>query len=291
MIKLKVDFCDFWPNFVKTDNYFFNLLSTKYDVAISEKPDVVFYSGFGKEAKKYEGPIRVYYTGENRRPNMEECDYSFSFDYDEYPENYRLPLWALFINWFNVPHSEERDISYLVPLQDLLLRSNVERKTKFCNFVFSNVAGKRGQILNEIARFKRVDCAGNMMNNMGWKIPGRGDQKHKIDFIRDYRFTIAAENSAFPGYTTEKILHPLSVGSIPIYWGSNRVSEDFNKDAFICVDDFDEIEEMVYLIEDIEEDEELYEQYIKAPVFPEGKVPEGVEPSNVLKFLEEVVLC
>ena len=43
--KLKVEFVDFWPNFIKTDNYFYNLLSQKYDLTVtSEKPDILFHS-------------------------------------------------------------------------------------------------------------------------------------------------------------------------------------------------------------------------------------------------------
>ena len=29
---IKIDFIDFWPNFLKHDNYFFNLLSQKDDI-------------------------------------------------------------------------------------------------------------------------------------------------------------------------------------------------------------------------------------------------------------------
>ena len=38
-------FSNFWPNLVKTDNYFYHLLSTEFDVVIDEEdPDVVFHS-------------------------------------------------------------------------------------------------------------------------------------------------------------------------------------------------------------------------------------------------------
>ena len=43
--KIKVDFADFWPYFIKNDNYFYNLLSTQFDVEISNnKPDLLFHS-------------------------------------------------------------------------------------------------------------------------------------------------------------------------------------------------------------------------------------------------------
>jgi len=139
--------------------------------------------------------------------------------------------------------------------------------------------------------YEKVDSAGSLLNNMGQRIPGRGDQKPKVDFISDYRFTIAAENSSHPGYTTEKLLHPLSVGSIPIYWGSERANEDFNEDTFINVHQFDDLVEVVDLIEEIESNDSLYEKYVTAPVFPEGKIPDLLRPESVLTFFEENILC
>ena len=43
--KLKINFVDFWPSLVKTDNYFFHLLNTEHDVEIDERePDILFHS-------------------------------------------------------------------------------------------------------------------------------------------------------------------------------------------------------------------------------------------------------
>ena len=91
-MKLKINFVDFWPNFVPTDNYFYHLLSTKYDVEISDSPDILFYADFGTSHKDQLARQKVYYTGENKRPNFDECDFAFSFDFSDNPKNYRLPL-------------------------------------------------------------------------------------------------------------------------------------------------------------------------------------------------------
>lgn len=258
---------------------------------ISEKPDILFYADFGNSNSSHEAQRKVYYTGENKRPNFDECDFAFSFDFLDNPKNYRLPLWALWINWFDVPHCEERDVSYLTPLNKLTGPRKASKKQKFCNFVFSNHTGVRVPLLNEISRYEKVDSAGILLNNMGYRIPGRGDQKHKVDFISDYRFTIAAENSSHPGYTTEKLLHPLSVGSIPIYWGSTVANLDFNQEAYINVHEFDDLIEVVDLIEEIEFDDSLYEKYTTAPIFPGGNIPDSIRPESVLAFFEESILC
>ena len=45
MDKLKINFVDFWPNFLHEDNYFYHLLSREFDVVIDEHdPDLLFFS-------------------------------------------------------------------------------------------------------------------------------------------------------------------------------------------------------------------------------------------------------
>ena len=42
---LKLYFCDFWPDFQAANNYFYHLLSTRYNVTIdSDDPDLLFFS-------------------------------------------------------------------------------------------------------------------------------------------------------------------------------------------------------------------------------------------------------
>ena len=44
MKTIKIDFVDFWGDLVKTDNYFYNLLATKYNVVIDGRnPDLIFF--------------------------------------------------------------------------------------------------------------------------------------------------------------------------------------------------------------------------------------------------------
>ena len=310
MIKiLKINFVDFWPNFQKNDNYFFHLLNTKYNVEINENdPDLLFFSvdyfKMRQRDRYLDHPCKkIFYTGENVRANLEfpgslECerysvgksDFAFTFDYSADPRQYRLPLWALFINWFELPPNDYRDPSYLIPLSHLLNRK-FDRKKKFCNFIFSNSSGERINILNNISSYKKVDSAGSLLNNIGYQIKGRGDEKYKIEFLKNYRFTIAAENSDHPGYTTEKIIHPLSVGSIPIYWGSDQVASDFNPECFINVNNFESYKEMIEYIVAVDNDDNLLEKHMAGPVFPDNKIPENIRPENVLSFFEDEILC
>ena len=310
MNKIRVNFVDFWPHFNKKDNYFYHLLSLNYEVEIDERnPDLLFFSvdyARNRERDRYLGhPCKkIFYSGENVRPNFDfpgsieypsysigKCDYAFTFDYSEDPRHYRLPLWVLFVNWFDLPDNPNRDPSYLIPLHHLTERATLPLKTKFCNFVFSNTSGMRLEILDAIHTYRRVDCAGSLRNNMGYQVEGRGDQRSKIDFLQHYKFTVATENSSHAGYTTEKLIHPLSVGSIPIYWGSEKVEDDFNAAAIIDVKKYDSLDEVVDIIHRIDENDELYQMYLDEPIFKNNEVPACFLPQSVLHYVEERILC
>ena len=294
---IKVNFVDFWPNLFKEDNYFYNLLSTKYDVIIDENdPDIVFYSvdyfrqnGIGR----YLGTRAkiIYYSGENQLPNWDDVDLAFTFSYDEHGgKNYRLPLWSLHINWFDRPYIEERDQAYLHDPKLLLEKPINVNKEKLCNFVYSQAKGRRLSFLPVMSdRFPNaVECGGSVFNNTGSKIPGRGDTIQKIEYLDNFKYTISFENESASGYQTEKIFHPMMVNSIPIYWGNPTPETDFNVESFIFANKLTD-EEVCDKIQEIENDEELYRHILSQPWFVGNDFPDFVKPENVLKRIEEIL--
>ncbi len=294
--KIRINFVDFWPNLVKTDNYFYHLLREEYDVLIDEKkPDLLFHSV--DYAKKEEHKLyndlktkKIFFTGENVQPNYEECHASLTFLPNKDTKNYRLPLWALFINWFNVPYSKNRDQSFLIKKQNLL-QDHVKQKINknFCSFIATNPSGRRLDFVPKLQAEKYVDCGGTLLNNTGKKIKGRGDQKWKIKYISKFRFNVAFENEIGEGYVTEKILHPMSVNSVPIYWGSDFVNQDFNPQSFINASNYENDEELIDRILDLEKDKEKYMELLRQPWFKNNEFPDYVRPESVLKFLNQVL--
>jgi len=295
--KIRINFVDFWPNLIKDDNYFYHLLSNEYDVVIDEKsPDILFFSVDYRKEKKHKffdnsNTRKIFFTGENTKANYEDCHASISFLKNDDNRNYRLPLWALFINWFNVPYNKKRDQAYLIGEEDLLFvdKKKLKLNKKFCSFVASNPSGKRLDFVPKLQSQKHVDCGGSLLNNTGRKIKGRGDQKWKIKYISKFRFNIAFENEIGEGYVTEKILHPMSVNSIPIYWGSDLVNQDFNSESFINARNYENDEELIDGILDLENNKELYMEKLAKPWFKDNKFPEYALPQNVLKFINEVL--
>ena len=104
MSDIKINFVDFWTGFDKLNNYFFNLLSKKYTIIIDENPDLLFYSCFGEDYLKYDC-TRIFYTGENIKPDYLGCDFAFSFQYDYHKKHFRLPLYSLYIDHHNMLNS------------------------------------------------------------------------------------------------------------------------------------------------------------------------------------------
>ena len=60
----------------------------------------------------------------------------------------------------------------------------------------------------------------------GWQVPA--GCRAKLDFIRSYKFTLAVENEIWPGYQTEKLIHPMLVNSIAIYVGDPLTRNHFD---------------------------------------------------------------
>jgi hypothetical protein len=277
---IKLDFVDFWPRFKKNNNYFFNLLGTKYNIEISSEPDFVIYSVFGQNYKKYKC-TRIFYTGENIRPNFNRCDYAFTFDHMENnPRHYRLPLYGIYLK--NTPE-------LLVKTEGYNPEEILKEKTEFCNFVYSNQKAKeRIKFFHKLSKYKKVCSGGKVLNNVGGRVPD------KLEFIRKFKFTIAFENSSYPGYTTEKLIHPMLMKSIPIYWGNPVVHYDFNPQSFINCNDYENDEAVIEKIIKLDQSDDLYLEYLNQPYFHKNIVNEYIRTENVLKqfdfiFKEQLV--
>lgn len=272
--RIKLYFSDFWPSFNVYDNYFTNLLSNDFDIEIDPKnPEFLFYSNFGVDYHKY-NCVRIYFTGENVRPDFSECDWSFSFDYSDDKRNYRLPLYGLFadMNELTKPRDAEKILS---------------EKSKFTVFIYSNPGPKkRVDFLKKLSEYKRIDSAGRYLNNIGGPIGGF--EKEKREFIKKYKFTFAFENSMHVGYTTEKILDPLLSGSIPLYWGNPEVNKDFNSKCFLNYHDYGSEEEFINRIIEVDNNDLLYKEIIAEPPFLNNQINEHVKFQNVLNRLKYI---
>jgi hypothetical protein len=270
--KIKIDFSDFWGGFDKTNNYFYNLLKDEFDVVITENPDYLFFSIFGNKHLNYKCK-KIFYTGENIAPPLHYCDYSFSFDYLDDERNYRLPHYLLYDGYYE--------------LQRPKIIDEILAKRKFCNFVVSNNGcQERNNFYTELSKYKKVDSGGRFANNIGYAVD------NKVKFQSEYKFSIAFENNAYrpqhPGYTTEKIMEPMTVNSIPIYWGNPDIGKEFNTKSFINVYDFDSIDSVINYIEYLDNNDKKYLELLNQPWFTDYNIPENNKIENIKSFLYKI---
>ncbi len=281
--KVKINFTDFWhPQNEKEirNNALFILLSKRFDLVLSDKPDFLIYSCFGHRFLKYHCP-RIFYASENVRPNFRQCDYAFSFDYPVTSKNYRLPLYKL--------SSEKVDPNFKILKQKPQQAEKIAQENRlFCNFLYSNKNAKeRIDFFHQLQQYKPIDSGGEVLNNLGYTVSRKNK---KVDFLSRYKFTIAFENSSHPGYTTEKIFFAFLSGSIPIYWGNKEIAKDFNPEAFINCHNYQNFDAVIKHIVEVDNNDALYQKYLSAPVFVNNIENQYVNDTNIFQRFESIFL-
>jgi len=269
---IKIDFSDFWSGFDKTNNYFYNLLKQEFDVQINSQPDFLFFSIFGNSHQNYKCQ-KIFYTGENIAPPLNYCQWSFSFDYLDDSRNYRLPLYLLYDGYYELTREKK--------IEDWMANR------KFCNFVASNPnCQERNKFVEQLSKYKRIDSGGKWMNNVGFAV------SNKRDFQSNYKFSIAFENNAYrpqhPGYTTEKIMEPMTVNSVPIYWGNPLIHKEFNTKSFVNFYEYEYLEQMIETIIDLDRNNDKYLEMLKTPWLVDNIIPNDNREENIKSFLYKI---
>lgn len=262
MEKVKLAFSDQWGQFNPHDNFWLDQWRRFAEVDVVENmadANVLMYSDWGQAHWAFQGP-KIYCTGENMLPDFEECDLAFSnVHLPNEPRNVRLPIYVFYTQ---TPIDLIKGSEYN-PEQVLA------EKSKFCNFVVSNPrCPTRNKAFKLLNRRKRVDSGGKLFNNLGYRVAD------KIDFLRQYKFTLAFENSSSSGYTTEKLLEPMVANSLPIYWGNPDVAQDFNTDSFIVAERFPSLNALFDYIIEVDRDDTLYLNHLSQPWLPNNQLTE-----------------
>ena len=281
--KIKLGFADTHEHI---SQFFHSLLANRFDVEIdNENPDYLIFgdSNFGSENKKFSKTdcVKIFYTGENQRPDNYDCHYAITFDHNYSNWHFRLPLLVVYMWALDAIHNTGHGYYHILGEHNPIL------KTDFCSFVVSNPGCKeRNDFYNELSKVKKVDSGGSLYNNIGGKLDG---ELAKINFLAKRKFNICFESNSHPGYTTEKILHAFYARTIPIYWGSPTITSDFNVQSFINVHDFSNNEEVIDFVMRLDSDEDLYNRVISAPPLAAGIPRDYMILNNLLNWFESVV--
>ena len=268
MRTINLAFEHLWEDFNPADNIFTNLLSRYYNIRIcsyktksQDEIDLLIYSSFYTLETKniienhYANVKKLFVTGENESPDFNICDYAMTCnDISFGNRHYRMPYYAMYCYNKTLPERTWDD-------------SLFERK--FCSFVVSNrdlSNPARFNVFNVLNTYKRVDSGGRVFNNIG-----NNGVKDKDAFVSKYKFNIAGENSFVEDYVTEKIMDAFCARTIPIYIGTDKVFRDFNKEAFIYLENYD-YEKLLHKVREVDTNKELYKHMMTVPVFNRDNV-------------------
>lgn len=111
--------------------------------------------------------------------------------------------------------------------------ARISQKSKMVSFITSNKTMCEGH------RF-RLKWKERLEGNCDLFGRGFREIQNKEEGLQDYYFSVAIENGKYDTYFTEKILDCFATGTIPIYYGTEKICDFFNKDGIIFLsDDFD----------------------------------------------------
>ncbi len=287
----------------------FQFLMKKYDVervALDDNPDLFIFSSSryhpavqvkAEDFKKLANAncIKVFVSGENVVPDFKIFDYAFSFE-ETNDKNFYFP---------NFVHHDYFEQLRTGRHDDQVKAWRNSSKSKFCNLLsqqgsdprshsgdalrrlfFGATPLPRQKLAEKLMEYKRVDCPGAVLHNMRGIGPG---QEKKLGFMSRYKFTIAGERVSTPYYVTEKLPHALLVNSVPIYWGCPRIAEYFNPEAFINCHDYDNFDQVLERVVEVDNDDDLYRKYIQAPPITENSRLRGCIREKALERMDEII--
>jgi len=285
---LKVAFDCFWPGFnPEKDPIFGTLLQRNFNVVYCEdveNADIVIVSWYSpdksriaryKELKQSIGGKLVYYTAEHDGAGLEgqeQLDFDiFDHIFSHYVVDNDKHTW--------LPNYARRHGVNVFSTVNRMYEKNIsKKKSGNIQFCYSNDACVfRNELFKALNAGTSVDANGSLYNTTGFKLP-REHGKY-IEALSEYKFVIACENSSAPGYNTEKIVHALMAGSVPLYWGDPLIGSIWNEECFINLNKVD-MDSCVEAI--IQRGDRIYEHFKEKGAIPfpgAGKMERELERS------------
>lgn len=246
--------------------------------------------------------IMFYGTGINptdlplpRSPQHEWCLF-----HEESPLNNYILSHETFIRLFNHTATFKRESDYPITTQDIyaldylidrkpigIKEKNLKRNIDgFAPLLYAqshdDVPSFRDMYVKELMKYIDVDSYGKCLHNkdLPESLTNAAESFQKdqfLDFIANYKFHLSFENAVCDDYMTEKLMRPLHVGSVPIYYGSPKAKDWMpTNQSVIMVRDFKSPKELAEYIKYLDNNDE---EYLK---FLEFKKPNGITNSLLI---------
>lgn len=200
------------------------------------------------------------------------------------PNNYDVVLWGErnYKNVVNVPLF----VPYIYCNKFIDKLTQVKQVTTIPNndvcVIISNPRGEiRNSFLNELEQNFKVTFAGSYKNNTGGNIPYTYNTPEFLQFVSQFKFIISMENSRNDTYITEKIIHGLLTNIVPVYWGSTRVFDYFNKERILCLENQNNILNTIARMKELMQNPNKWLEMVNKPNFVNNKLERTIE--NIAK--------
>ena len=173
---------------------------------------------------------------------------------------------------------------YIIGHYHIILKKPIRKK--FCAAVISNCgisfAKFRLNFIDKLSEYKKVDMGGKCQNNINRKV------KNKIEFLSNYKFSIAMENSDGDGYISEKIADSFLAGTIPIYFGDYLLDEYINPKSYILIKGEKDIEKKIKYIQKLDQDDNLYKEMLKEKAIIDDNFGYKIDDIEIKSFLRHI---
>lgn len=235
----------------------------------------IFFNG-----ESLDRTVNIFLKGHKRLLQLPNYDCILSGRFTDFEKKIiNLPLFVSYL------YSNQ----YLRLLQETRIITNANVPKKNICAIISNGDSIRNRILDAFDKRFKIDYAGSYRNNV-YRIPGSYNSKEMFDFISGYKFIIAFENTKQETYITEKIVNGFIPNIIPIYWGSNKITDYFNADRFINIvnTNTDYLNILMDKIASILQDDGKYLNIVNQPVFTGGVLSANVD--NIAKEIKQILL-
>ena len=249
---------------------FYNILKRNYSIIETDNPDYIICSIFGNPYEYCKYPqVRIMYTGENYIPDFNLIDYALiPYDLKLYDRSFYYPSFSN--NYDRTISLESIDRNYTIDF--------LKSKKYFANFITSHESegAIRGDFFKKLSNYKRVESPGSYLNNMPNGETVQFLTESKTNFQKSSKFSLCFESTKHHGFVTEKLVDALVAGSIPIYYGSETVTEIFNSKSFINCNDYNSFEEVIDKIIELDNNDEKYMEMLTQPILVNSKFAQSL---------------
>lgn len=173
---------------------------------------------------------------------------------------------------------EQKETEYKLPPKEYFTN-----KTGTVAWVVSNckkVTNRRQQLAKKLSKYVKLDIYGKC-----------GDRKCPEDCFdmieKNYKFYLSFENSHCKDYTTEKLYKILQRNLIPIVYGSGDYEKISPPNSVINVEDFDNIKELAYFINYLNDNLDDYLEYFEWKKHYEVKTTSKVAVCKLCEMLND----